>query len=44
MREMGCTTYSGEEDTEVVEHWLRKVERVIYQIQVLEETWVDRVT
>ncbi|KAL9405108.1 hypothetical protein Peur_002080 [Populus x canadensis] len=24
MREMGCTTYSGEEDAEVAGHWLRK--------------------
>jgi hypothetical protein len=29
MQEMGCTTYSGEEDAEVTGHWLRKVERVI---------------
>jgi len=29
MREMGCMTYGGEEDAEVVGHWLRKVERVI---------------
>ena len=29
MQEMGCTTYSGEEDTEVAGHWLRKIERVI---------------
>ena len=29
MQEMGCTTYSGEEDAEVIGHWLRKVEWVI---------------
>jgi len=40
MREMGCTTYSGDEDTEVAGHWLRKVERVIDQMHVLEETRV----
>lgn len=44
MREMGCTTYSGEEDAEVAGHWLRKVERVIDQMQVPEETRVDCVT
>jgi hypothetical protein len=41
---MGCTTYSGEEDGEVAGHWLRKVERVIDQMQVPEETRVDCVT
>ena len=35
MREMGCTTYSGEEDAEVAGHWLRKVERVIDQMQIV---------
>jgi hypothetical protein len=44
MREMGCTTYSGEEDAEVAGHWLRKVERVIDQMQVPEETRVNYVT
>jgi hypothetical protein len=44
MREMGCTTYSSEEDAEVAKHWLRKVERVIDQMQVLEKTRVDCVT
>ena len=44
MQEMGCMTYSGEEDTEVVGHWLRKVEKVIDQMQVSEETQVDCVT
>jgi hypothetical protein len=41
MREMGCMTYGGEEDAEVAGHWLRKVERVINQMQVLEELRVD---
>ncbi|KAL9397429.1 hypothetical protein Peur_011682 [Populus x canadensis] len=41
---MGCMTYGGEEDVEVVGHWLRKVERVINQMQVLEELRVDCVT
>jgi hypothetical protein len=44
MREMGCTTYSSEEDAEFARHWLRKVERVIDQMQVLEKTRVDCVT
>ena len=44
MREMGCMTYHGEEDAEVARHWLRKVERVINQMQVLEELRVDCVT
>jgi hypothetical protein len=44
MREMGCTTYRGEEDAEVVGHWLRKVKRVINQMQVPEELLVDCVT
>jgi hypothetical protein len=44
MREMGCMTYRGEEDAEVAGHWLRKVERVINQMQVLEELRVDYVT
>jgi hypothetical protein len=38
MHEMGCTTYSGEEDAEVTRLWLRKVERVIDQMQVPKET------
>jgi hypothetical protein len=29
MREMGCVTLSGEEDTEEAVHWLRKVEKVM---------------
>jgi hypothetical protein len=37
MREMGCITYRDEEDDEVAGHWLRKVERVINQMQVPEE-------
>jgi hypothetical protein len=44
MREMGCMTYDGEEDAEVVGHWLRKVKRVINQMQVPEELRVDCVT
>jgi len=44
MREMSCITYRGEEDAELAGHWLRKVERVINQIQVLEELRVDCVT
>jgi hypothetical protein len=44
MREMGCMTYHGEEDAEVARHWLRKVERVINKMQVLEELRVDCVT
>jgi hypothetical protein len=44
MREMGCMTYRGEEDAEVAGHWLRKVERVINQMQVPEELRVDCVT
>jgi hypothetical protein len=44
MREMGCMTYGGEEDAEVAGHWLRKVERVINQMQVPEELRVDCVT
>ena len=44
MREMGCTAYSGEEDAEIVGHWLRKAERVIDQMRVPEETRVDCVT
>ena len=44
MREMGCMTYCGEEDAEVVGHWLREVERVISQMQVLEELQVECVT
>ena len=44
MREMGCMTYSGEEDAEIAGHWLRKVERVIDQMHVPKETRVDCVT
>lgn len=44
MREMSYIIYLGEEDTEVAEHWLRKVEMVIDQMQVPKETWVDCVT
>jgi hypothetical protein len=41
MGEMGCMTYYGEEDTG---NWLRKMERVINQMQVPEELQVDCVT
>ena len=41
---MGSMTYSGEEDAKVGGHWLRKVERGIDQMQVLEENRVDCVT
>jgi hypothetical protein len=44
MREMSCMTYYGKEDAEVAGHWLRKVERVINQMQVPEELRVDCVT
>ena len=38
---MGCGTFSGEEDAEVVGHWMHKIERVIEQMQIPEETKVD---
>ena len=41
MREMGCGTFSRVEDAEVVGHWMCKIERVIKQMQILEETKVD---
>jgi hypothetical protein len=41
MREMGCTTYSGEEDVELAGHWLRKVEKGYKSMQVPEKTQVD---
>jgi hypothetical protein len=41
MGEMGCMTYYGEEDAG---NWLRKMERVINQMQVPEELQVDCVT
>ena len=44
MRDMGCMTYRGEEDAEVVGHWLRKMERVINQMHVPEELRVDCLT
>jgi len=44
MREMGCTAYRGEEDAEVARHLLKKMERVINQMQVSEELRVDCVT
>jgi hypothetical protein len=44
MREMGYMTYRSEEDAEVAGHWLRKVERVINQMQVPEGLRVDCVT
>jgi hypothetical protein len=44
IREMGCMTYRGEEDAKVTGHWLRKVERVINQMEVPEELRVDCVT
>jgi hypothetical protein len=44
IREMGCMTYCGEEDAEVAGHWLRKMEKVINQMQVPEELRVDCVT
>jgi hypothetical protein len=44
MREMSCMTNCGEKDAEVAGYWLRKVERAINQMQVLEELQVDCVT
>lgn len=44
MWEMSCRTFSGEEDAEVAKHWMRKVERVIEQMQMLKESKVDCVT
>jgi hypothetical protein len=44
MREMSCMTNRGEKDAEVAGYWLRKVERAINQMQVLEELQVDCVT
>jgi hypothetical protein len=44
MREMGCMTYRGEEDAKVARHWLRKVERVINQMQMPEKLRVDCLT
>jgi galactokinase len=44
MREMSCMTYHCKEDAEVARHWLRKVERVINQMQVLEELRVNCMT
>jgi hypothetical protein len=44
IREMSCMTYRGEEDAKVTGHWLRKVQKVINQMQVPEELQVDCVT
>lgn len=44
MWEMGCASYSREEDAEIVGHWLRKVERVIDPMQVPKGTRVNCVT
>jgi len=44
MQEMGYVTYCGEEDAEIVGHCLKKVEKVIGQMQVQEELRVDCAT
>jgi hypothetical protein len=42
-RELGCVPCLGEENVEVAGYWVRKVERVINQMSVLEKLQVDYV-
>jgi hypothetical protein len=44
MREMGCEYYSGEQDAEVAERWIRKVEKTMIQIKIPHDLRVDCVT
>jgi len=36
MREMGCEPYMGEQDAEIAGRWIRKVEKTMIQISILE--------
>jgi hypothetical protein len=36
MREMGCEPYMGEQDAEIAERWIRKVEKTMIQISIPE--------
>jgi hypothetical protein len=35
MREIGCEQYMGEQDAEIAERWIRKVEKTMIQISIL---------
>jgi hypothetical protein len=36
MREMDCEPYMGEQDAEIAERWIRKVEKTMIQISIPE--------
>jgi hypothetical protein len=44
MREMGCEPYMGEQDAEIVERWIRKVEKTMTQINMPEGLRVNCAT
>jgi hypothetical protein len=44
MREMGCEPYMGEHDAEIVERWIRKVEKTMTQINMPEGLRVNCAT
>lgn len=41
MREMDYELYSGKQDIKVYEHWLRKIERTINQLAILNDIRMD---
>jgi len=44
MREMDYELYSGKQDIKVYEHWLRKIERTINQLAILNDIRMDCAT
>jgi hypothetical protein len=44
MREMGYKPYIGKKDAEIVGMWIKKVEKTMIQINILEDLQVNCVT
>jgi len=44
MREMGCESYMGGQDAEIVGRWIRKVEKTMIKISILEGLRVNYAT
>lgn len=44
MKKFICVSYLGEEYVEVAGHWLRKEKKVIFQISIPRELYVNCVT
>jgi predicted DNA-binding protein (UPF0278 family) len=44
MREMGCKPYVGEQDVGITERWIRKLKKIMIQINIPEGFWVNYAT